>query len=467
MDTKDPTDAPKPARRRREGPSQLVELFLHVAESLGFTSDRDVADLAGVSVENVANWRSGAVQEFKVGKLKAIKSRLAGHIEALLLEVGAVSGPVQDGLHPLEIEEGSGPADLQRQFRDRVVYDYLGHRFLYYEPMGALAWENLIKRGYEQDQWLTGVDRCAQHWLDATRDSHGWCKGPIAHALGFGRRTTPIGLDVISLGPGEGDKEHRVLQRLLEAAQGPEHRLSWVAFAPVDVSIPLLLNAARGARQVMAAHAVGPRVRHMVKAFCADFEEGKLSFGARLPTALHHEAEGLRLVVMLGNVFGNLRDEEVFVRQRLRALVRPKDLVWLEVGLRMEPLERDPLFRMTQPDVEESAAEANRRLLLEGPYRRWEAATGRSPAALQMRIWTREDDESSRVPGAVNFCHDLILKDERRVCTMLYSRRYELDALGRWFERLGFEILRVHRVEDSRGQARVAHVLLRAGATPT
>ncbi|MCA9555571.1 MAG: L-histidine N(alpha)-methyltransferase [Myxococcales bacterium] len=458
----------KPARRRKDGPSQLMDLFLHVAGALGFTSDRDLADLAGASVENVPNWRSGAVQEFKLAKLKAIKSRLASHIEALEHEAGAVGATPQEGLHPLEIEEGSGPADLQRQFRDRVVYDYLGHRFLYYEPMGALAWENLIKRGYEQDRWLTGVDHSAQQWLDATRDAHGWCKGPIAHALGFGRRTTPMGLDVISLGPGEGDKEHRILQRILEAARGNDQRLGWLAFAPVDVSIPLLLNAARGARAVMATHAdAGPRTRYAVKAFCADFEEGKLAFATRLPTAVHDAAEGLRLVLILGNVFGNLRDEEGFVQSRLRALVRPRDLVWLEVGLRMEPLERDPLFRMTLPDVEESAVEANRRLLLEGPYRRWEAATGRPPGALQMRIWTREDDESCRVPGAVNFCHDLILKDERRVCTMLYSRRYELGALSRWFERLGFEVLRVHRVEDGRGEARVAHVLLRAGATPT
>ena len=107
-----------------------------------------------------------------------------------------------------------------------------------------------------------------------------------------------------------------------------------------------------------------------------------------------------------------------------------------------------------------TAAEANRRLLLEGPYRRWEVATGRSPGDLDMRIWVREDDDASRVPGSVNFCHDLLLRDERRVCTMLYSRRYALPALCSWLGHQGFSVLRDHVVEDSRGRGRVAHLLL-------
>jgi hypothetical protein len=118
---------------------------------------------------------------------------------------------------------------------------------------------------------------------------------------------------------------------------------------------------------------------------------------------------------------------------------------------------------MTEGGRGDTAAEANRRLLLEGPYRRWEAATGRPPASLEVKVWLRQDDDSCRIPDSVNFCHDLVIKDERRVCTMLYSRRYAVPALGAWFERLGFEVLRIQRAEDSRGKARVAHVLLRRG----
>ena len=461
-DAKD-ADAPsrRPAKKRKDSPGQVADLFLSIAQEFGIDGDRDVAELAGVSVENVANWRTGAVQEFKPQKLAAIKARLAAMIRDLQSQAGTVSYSPSDAVQALEIELGSGPADLQRQFRDRVVYDYLGHRFLYYDPMGALAWENLIKRGYDQDRWLTGTRTCAEAWLNARRDVDGAVKGPLADALGFARRGQSTGLDLISLGPGEGDKENLLLKLILEAESPSAQRLQWLSYAPVDVSIPLLLGAARAARRTLGeALAETRRLRYQVRPFCADFEEGSLDFVRRLPTAHHENQNGVRVVLMLGNTFGNLRDEETFVRERLWQIARPGDLVWLEVGLRLRPLENDPLFRMTQGDRAETAAEANRRLLLEGPYRRWEAATGRPRTGLDMRVWVREDDDTTRVPGSINFCHDLVINDERRVLSMLYSRRYDIELLCRWMEGLGFSVLRLQRVDDSRHQARVAHLLL-------
>ena len=44
---------------------------------------------------------------------------------------------------------------------------------------------------------------------------------------------------------------------------------------------------------------------------------------------------------------------------------------------------------------------------------------------------------------------------------MLYSRRYRLEPLSRWFEGLGYEVLRIQKVEDTRDRSRVAHLLLR------
>jgi hypothetical protein len=76
-------------------------------------------------------------------------------------------------------------------------------------------------------------------------------------------------------------------------------------------------------------------------------------------------------------------------------------------------------------------------------------------------VWVREDDDSARIPGSCNFCHDLIIKDERRVVTMLYSRRYALDRLITWWESLGYSVEGQNRVVDTRGRARVAHLLLR------
>ncbi|MBI2895709.1 MAG: hypothetical protein HYY06_19285 [Deltaproteobacteria bacterium] len=433
--------------------SQVMELYLHVAELLGCSSDRDVAALADVSVENVANWRTGTVREFKGQTLKAVKDGLTARLGALRREIEALEAGFDHGLIPLEIEEGSGPDALQRQFADRVTYDYLGHRFLYFDPHGALAWESLIKSGYEQAAWLHAVQTCLDGWLDPGG------KGPIGLALGLGRKTSPKGLDVVSLGPGEGSKEVILARHLARIEEASRSCLAWVVIGLVDVSIPLLVKAAKGVRAALrAGPAAGSRT---VMPFCADFEAGKMGFIERLPTVQRPEPVGLRLVLILGNVLGNLRDEDAFVRERLSPLLRAGDMAWLEVGLRLEKIEDDPLFPMTQPEHEETAAVTNRRLLLEGPYRRWLVATGRRVPDLETRVWLRQGDDSCRVPGSINFCHDLVIKEERRACTMLYSRRYDLQGLSGWLAARGLDVERVERAGDSAQRQRVAHLLLR------
>ncbi|HTE53196.1 MAG TPA: L-histidine N(alpha)-methyltransferase [Kofleriaceae bacterium] len=449
--------------KKSPAPTQLMELFLAVAGELGFVSDRDVGALADVGPENVANWRSGAVREFKNQKFRAAVDNLSSHLRALRIQAGQLD-PTADGgcLHPLEIEEGSSPVDLQRQFRDRVGYDYLGHRFLYFDPQGALAWENLINAGYGQDRWLLGVEECADAWLSLAREPNGQVHGPIARAIGLGRRDRPRGIDIVSLGPGDGSKEVRILQRLLAAEKEARQRAAWITYAPVDVSIALLLAAGKSARRALLGETgADEAVSRSVLPFCADFEEGPLGFSRRLRTALPGATDGLRLVAILGNVFANLRDEEQFVRQKLARLIRPGDFLWIEIAIRPDNIESDPLYAMTRADHEETAAEANRRLLIEGPYRRWAAATGRASPNLDSRVWVREDDDSTRVPGSCNFCHDLIIKDERRVCTMLYSRRYNLELLCSWWEAQGYAVEGIQRIKDAKSRNLLAHLLLR------
>jgi hypothetical protein len=245
---------------------------------------------------------------------------------------------------------------------------------------------------------------------------------------------------------------------LLDLEKERNQTLPFCMLLLADVSISLLMKAAQDARK--AFHERGAR-HGSVLAVCSDFEEGPLSFLTRLPTTRLPVEDGHRLVLILGNVFGNVRDEETFVTEKLFSILRSGDQLWLEVGIRPDRLEHEPLFRLTLPDREESAAEANRRLLLEGPYRRWEAARGRKPSDLEMRVSVREDDDSCRIPGSCNFCHDLLIKDEGRTVTMLYSRRYTIEGLTGWLEKLGLEVERIHTIKDSKNAPRVAHLLLR------
>jgi hypothetical protein len=167
------------------------------------------------------------------------------------------------------------------------------------------------------------------------------------------------------------------------------------------------------------------------------------------------------LVLLLGNVFGNVRHEERFLHQKIDHLVRPGDFLWVEVGLRLNRLEDDPVHAMTLPQAEPTAAYTNRICLLEGPYRRWEASIGRPPAEIETRIWLRQDDDTCTVPSSINFCHDLVIQSERRVCTMLYSRRYEPTAFSRWWEAHGYSVELSWPVADSRGIKRTIHFLLK------
>lgn len=448
--------------KKSTAPSQLMEMFLAVAEELGFQSDHDIATLADVGPESVANWRSGSVREFKKQKFVTALETLRGQLRALSAQAGLNVRDGDAGLSPVEIEHGSSPSDLQRQFRDRVSYDYLGHRFLYFEPQGALAWERLIKVGYEQESWLQGVSECCERWLSTTRDSLGQSKGALARALGLSRKERARGLEVISLGPGEGGKEALILETLMMALGGNRSRARFLSYVPVDVSIALLLKASQAGRKLMTDNPAGlSRSQMSVLPVCADFEEGALSFLSRLRTDSTHNDDERRLVLFMGNVLGNVRDEETFVRKKLGRVIRPDDLLWVEVGLRADRPEEDPLYELTDPDREETASEANRRLLLEGPYRRWLVASGREAGDLDLRVRVREGDDSTRVPGSYNFCHDLLIRDERRSVTMLYSRRYDLSELSRWFETLGYVVEGILKTKDSRGRNRVGHLLLR------
>ncbi len=445
--------------KRSSGPqSQVVQLFLSLAEALGMDSDKAVAQLADVVPVNVANWRSGSVSSFKTQTLEAIKLNLNAQIDGLQRRAEFASRSGGAKLHPLVIEEGAGPDELLRQFRDRITFDYAGHRFLYYEPQGALAWLSLIQSGYDQSAWLRGTLAAARAWLDPAT-GRGGTKGPIAAALRHGTRGGRArGLDLVGLGVGDGAKEVAVLRAMLDATP----QLDWLTFVPVDVSIPLLLRAGSAGRSAIGSSAgeIGGG-GGLVTPTCADFEEGPLAFLSQLRTARPSGDRGLRLILLLGNIFGNLRDEDSFVRERLWRMARPGDLVWVEVATMMDPITSDPLYSMTNRQRAETSAEANRRLLLQGPFRRWEAAMGRRPSSVDMRVWVRHDDDAARVPGSYNFCHDLLIEEGTRVCTMLYSRRYDVKTLCAWFEQREFACERVHTVRDSKGRSRVSHMLLR------
>ena len=433
----------KPEPGSRGAPaSQVLDLLLHVLGTLGISGDQEIAELVGVSREQVKNWKKGLGENLKLVTLDAAKRALAAHLRAIMDHAFFADPSVH--MVRLEVEEGAGPSDLLRQFGEKYHHDsYIGHRFLYYDPHCALAWENLIKRGYGQEEWLIGVERFTEKWLPQVRDGQG--------------------IDVISLGPGEGEKECRILRRLAQREQ--ERRpFAWFTYMPVDLSMPLLLKAAKRALAEPSLWTSRPAAMRMLMPICADFEYGKLDFVSRLPSV--QRTDGLRLILVLGNIFGNVRDEETFIRRTLLPLTRPNDLVWIEVARKLDPIESDPVFPMTIPKSERSAEESTRTALLEMPYRVWEVSQGRLPRDVQLRVKLETyagGDDSCKIQGSVNFCHDLVIQEEnmQRIRTMLFTRRYTDEALVGIFERLGFVVEEIAHVKDSKNRPLIAHYLVR------
>jgi hypothetical protein len=68
--------------------SQLMDLLFHVCSELGIESDQQLAEIADVTRENIANWREGQVKEFKLGTLETVKRGLSARMKALKAAAG-------------------------------------------------------------------------------------------------------------------------------------------------------------------------------------------------------------------------------------------------------------------------------------------------------------------------------------------------------------------------------------------
>ena len=84
-----------------------------------------------------------------------------------------------------------------------------------------------------------------------------------------------------------------------------------------------------------------------------------------------------------------------------------------------------------------------------------------SPITGKWRCVTVEVNGPVSIAGLAVRPGDLVIADERRTVTMLYSRRYRLEGLTGWLEQRGFAVERTKEVASSAGRPRVAHVLAR------
>lgn len=420
----------------------MFDLIFGLLELYGFSTSETQASVLGVTATTISNWKTGKVKALNRGKLEEVVERM--HFLGRRCGVDLVGEP---SLCPIVIEDGAGPEDLERELREKWDSVYLGHKFLYYHPEGAMAWTKLLETGYDGAQLLKNFAAALSTALSHDSPTN---PGKLAGMLRW-HEGKSCGIDLISLGPGDGTKEARAIE-LLIAHSGPEHRLiDWLTYTPVDVSIPLLRLASDKARNLIRDRVPPERWPHfLVRPTCSDFEDGKINFAHNLSDG----EDDRRLVLFLGNTFGNLKSETAFVENSLSRLMRPSDLLWLEVGVRKPNIEDDGLHALTKGGFGDTQ-ETVRRSLVEGPHRRFRASVG-SPFDSTMRIIPRDGGATCEVPRCYNFVHDVDINPSGQRCSVLYSRRYDIPSLRQWLAGFGYETLYEHAVEG-----RTAHLLLR------
>jgi len=423
--------------------SQVFDLILGLLELHGFHTNEAQASICGVTPTTIQNWKTGKVKALNRGKLEEVIARI--HFLSKRRGVDLVGEP---SLCPIVIEDGAGPEDLERQLHEKWDSVYLGHKFLYYPPAGAMAWIKLLETGYGATLLSKGFVAAMSAALDGGA-------ARLAAALRWTEGRS-CGLDLISLGPGDGVKEARTIELLIEHA-GSNHRLiDWLTYTPVDVSIPLLRLASEHARNLIRDRVEDERWPHfLVRPSCSDFEDGNLGFAGHLSNS----EEDRRLLLFLGGTFGNLKSEAAFVERTLGRLLRPGDLLWLEVGVRQPRIEDDGLYALAKGGLGDTQ-ETVRRALVEGPHRRFRASVG-APLDSKMQIIPRDGGATCDVPGSYNFVHDVDINPSGQRCSVLYSRRYDIAALRQWLTKFGYETLFEYAVKDSHERDRTAHLLLR------
>jgi len=271
---------------------------------------------------------------------------------------------------------------------------------------------------------------CAQRWLDVCADpayGHDRLLASIDAALGelVGALGASEPVAVVSLGPGDGSVDERVLRGL---AAGPGVR----GYCGIDFSFELLRRAVH---RIAAAERIDGAFP--IRAVCADFTDVQ-------PRGIPEPPPGApRLFTLTGFTLGNYREAELI--ESIGTLMREGDHLFLDA--RLHP------FAALPPDLSglvhsaglcESYDLPTVRRFVFGPA---EVAT--LATADDVRIAISVDRSMTVVPDAINLViHCTGLDSSMRLTgapvrrdrlDLAVTTRYRLEALAAWLEDAGFE----------------------------
>ncbi|MFO0656191.1 MAG: helix-turn-helix transcriptional regulator [Polyangia bacterium] len=247
-----------------------------------------------------------------------------------------------------------------------------------------------------------------------------------------------IGIDVDGLGCGDGKTETELMQRLADLVPSPPDLQLYL----LDISHVLLSEGYR-----TALNALAPR-RIPVFAIHGDFNDI-----ARNPLLyLHPESiKRLRLFLMMGATFGNIRDEPWFFRD-LAACAQTGDLAVLDCGLARGSIDDPEEIRKIDPAIKARRPAEIYHRFLSGPLLRH--IQGCKSVTLRTELSTH-----CPVPGSYSIENWATVEKEYepdRQFLVWRVKRYDPDKLSQCLNSLGWKTLQTWKY----GPDKLAAVLL-------
>jgi len=428
-----PPPPPSEGRGAENAASQFATLLTTVLDELGFRGPTAQAKALGlVNRQTIFSLERGDSLSLSEDHFA---TALGSVTQLLRARQGRQRPEWSSSLTPILVDRRCGPLDVQHSLVKGMNSGFLPQRHLYDSAEAARLWKDATRSEWERNSMVAGFQSCAKDWLSS----------------GLIPLNASQPLDLIALGSGAGLKEQALLRSIdrIQTADGQRLIL-------VDSSLPLLTDAAQAIREEF------PRTD--LTALCTDFEHGRVQLTR---TPVHGAGDAprrTRLVMMFGNIFGNLADEGSFLQHQLPDLLQKGDLLWIEVATATDSVEADPSkTRADRYPVDIGSTSEGRDRLLVLPYlrqRRLEPLRDETGVGLHL-----DASGPASIPDSYNWRYRLRLSrgSKERFVDVLYSRRYREESLTEWLAERGLIRVASQYVPISRSDVLtgITHLLLR------
>lgn len=437
-----------------KGRGQFGRLAVYLAKALGHEGHAQVARFYSngsetLSEETIRKWSEGKVESLSDVSFKNVLGKLTESVSRRPYN-RAVNRVGNHTVLRIHMEQRCDPSEIHKELFAALNThnkENVEQKYLYYDPTGARRWLEVIGEDpYNQKHWVNGVEEFA----------HKWRNQPSARSMLETKH-----FEAISLGTGDGAKEECFLRCVRDLRAGEKKTTTCML---AEISISLLCSAA--VRLGQFQHGQDGIDGFELVPWCADFEEGPMQFAQDLPSArTAPNKDHQRLVMILGNSFANVQHETHFVSGLKRTLIRPGDLLWLEVAEGCDTPTEDPLYDAMKayPKSPKTNLQtmSSREALVVGSYLR-HTGLGSSLADFpELQLCMAQTQEHCEVPDSYNFVYTVApTPSAPRAIKMLYTRRYREPSLTKWFKERGFNTILSEKVASADERQRVLHLLL-------